>query len=169
MAAKNTTVTYVLPSSLAIDLTPYSQSQPAATITKQGDSTILSWFIGSVFINQSRTISFDVSSQDPGTFTLGTAPNTAAIYVNCNDISGRTHISPIALKVNLPEPFGLAGSGVGGSNVSVVQNISVMKVTKDILPNGKTPCPDCPQIKITVETPPKPCQCRHPVCNRQIW
>jgi len=157
IAAENTTVTYVLPSSLAIDLAPYSQSQPVASIKKQGESTILSWYIGSVFINQSRKISFDVSSQDPGTFAMGTPPNTAAIYVNCNGIPESAPIPPVMLKVNLPEPFGLAGSGVGGSNVSVVENISVLKVTKDILPNENAPCPDCPQVKITVETPPKPC------------
>ena len=155
IAAENTSVTYVLPSSLIIN--PVSISQPFVSSKRQGDSTILTWYVGSVFINQSRLISFDIGSQDPGTFTLGTAPDTKAKYVDCNGNSRSIEIPPVILAVKMPEPFSLSGSGVGGNNISVIQNTSVLKVTKEILPNEKSPCPDCPQIKVTLEAPPKLC------------
>jgi hypothetical protein len=155
IAAENTNVTYVLPSSLIIN--PVTYSQPPVSSKRQGDSTILTWYVGSVFINQSRIISFDIGSQDPGTFTLGTAPDTKAEYINCNGNQKSVEIPPAILTVKMPEPFSLAGSGVGGNNVSVIQNTSVLKVTKEILPNEKAPCPDCPQVKITLEAPPKLC------------
>ena len=151
----NTSVTYVLPSSIIIN--PVSYSQAPVSSKRQGGSTILTWYVGSVFINQSRMISFDIGSQDPGTFTLGTAPDTIAKYVDCNKNPRSVEIPPVVLAIKMPEPFSLAGSGVGGNNLSVIQNTSVLKVTKEILPNEKAPCPDCPQVKITLETPPKPC------------
>jgi Ca-activated chloride channel family protein len=155
IAAENTSISYVLPSSLVINKA--SMSQPTISSKRQGDSTILTWYVGSVFINQSRIISFDIGSQDPGTFTLGTAPNTIAGYANCNGIPKNVVIPPVILVVKMPEPFSLTGSGVGGNNLSVVKNTTVLKVTKEILPNQKAPCPDCPEVKITLETPPKLC------------
>jgi Ca-activated chloride channel family protein len=155
IAAEKTSVTYALPSSLIIN--PVSYSQAPVSIKRQGGSTILTWYVGSIFINQSRMISFDIGSQDPGTFTLGTAPDTIAEYVDCNENPRSVEIPPVVLAIKMPESFSLAGSGVGGNNLSVIQNTSVLKVTKEILPNEKAPCPDCPQVKITLETPPKPC------------
>lgn len=155
IAAKDVTVSYVLPSSLRVDLSPYSGSQPVASVREQGGSTVLTWQIGTLQANQSRTLSFDVSSPDPGTFTLGMAPDTAVSYTGCDDLRSAVAIPPAALKVSPPGSFSLEGGGVGGSNASVVQNISVLRVNKEVLPDA--PCPNNPMLRITLETPERPC------------
>lgn len=157
IVAKDVTVTYVLPSSLNVNLSPYSGSQPAASVRKDGDSTVLTWQIGTIQANQSRTLSFDVSSPDPGTFILGAAPETVVSYIGCDNLRSAIAIPPATLKVSPPGSFSLEGSGIGGSNRSVVQNISVLSVSKEVLPNGNAPCPDCPRLRITLDAPEKAC------------
>lgn len=157
IVAKDVTVSYVLPSSLNVNLSPYSGSQPAASVRKDGDSTVLTWQIGTIQANQSRTLSFDVSSPDPGTFILGAAPETVVSYIGCDNLRSAVAIPPATLKVSPPGSFSLEGSGIGGSNRSVVQNISVLSVSKEVLPNGNAPCPDCPRVRITLDTPEKAC------------
>jgi Mg-chelatase subunit ChlD len=155
IAAKDVSVTYVLPSSLSVDLSPYNWSQPVASIREQGGSTVLTWQIGALQANESRTLSFDVSSSDPGTFILGTAPDTAVSYTGCDNIRSAVAIPPVTLKVSPPGSFSLEGGGVGGSNTSLVQNISVLRVDKEVLPDA--PCPNNPMLRITLETPERPC------------
>lgn len=157
IVAKDVTVTYVLPSSMNVNLSPYSGSQPVATVRNEGDSTVLTWRMGTIQANQSRMLSFDVSSPDPGTFILGSAPDTAVSYTGCDNLRSAVAIPPATLKVSPPGAFGLEGSGIGGSNRSVVQNISVLSVSKEVLPNGNAPCPDCPMLKITLDAPEKSC------------
>lgn len=157
IAARDVTVSYLLPSSLSVDLSPYTGTQPVASLRKEGGSTVLTWQIGTVLANQSRTLSFDVSSPDPGTFVLGTAPGTAVSYTECDNTRSAVAIPPATLRVSPPGSFSLEGSGIGGSNTSVVQNISVLSVSKEVLPNGNAPCPDCPRLRITLDTPEKSC------------
>lgn len=157
IAARDVTVSYVLPSSLSVDLSPYTGSQPVASLRKEGDLTVLTWQIGTVLANQSRTLSFDVSSPDPGTFVLGTAPDTAVSYTECDNTRSAVAIPPATLRVSPPGSFSLEGSGIGGSNASVVQNISVLSVSKEVLPNVNAPCPDCPRLRITLDTPERSC------------
>ncbi|MCQ8903483.1 MAG: VWA domain-containing protein [Methanothrix sp.] len=154
IVAKDVTVTYVLPSSLDVNLSPYSGSQPVASVRKQGGSTVLSWQIGALQANESRTLSFDVSSPDPGTFILGMAPDTAVSYTGCDNIRSAVAIPPVTLKVSPAGSFSLEGSGIGGSNTSVVQNTSVLRVSKEVLPNGNA---ISPMLRITLETPERPC------------
>ncbi|MGB9902843.1 VWA domain-containing protein, partial [Methanothrix sp.] len=157
IVAKDVTVTYVLPASLNVNLSPYSGSQPVASMREQGESTVLTWQIGSIQANQSRTLSFDVSSPDPGTFILGMAPDTAVSYTECDGTRSSVAIPPATLRVSPPGSFSLEGSGIGGSNRSVVQNVSVLSVSKEVLPNGNAPCPDCPRLRITLDAPEKSC------------
>ncbi|MDH7597000.1 MAG: VWA domain-containing protein [Methanothrix sp.] len=155
IVAKDVTVTYVLPASLNVNLSP--GSQPVASMRRQGDSTVLTWQIGILQANQSRTLSFDVSSPDPGAFILGMAPDTAVSYTECDGTRSTVAIPPATLRVSPPGSFSLEGSGIGGSNESVVQNTSVLSVSKEVLPNGNGPCPDCPRLRVALETPERPC------------
>ncbi|WP_369425448.1 VWA domain-containing protein [Methanothrix sp.] len=157
IAARDVIVSYVLPSSLSVNLSPYTGTQPVASLRKEGDLTVLTWQIGTVLANQSRTLSFDVSSPDPGTFVLGTAPDTAVSYTECDNTRSAVAIPPATLRISPPGSFSLEGSGIGGSNASVVQNISVLSVSKEVLPNGNAPCPDCPRLRITLDTPERSC------------
>ncbi|MCX8207107.1 MAG: VWA domain-containing protein [Methanothrix sp.] len=157
IVAKDVIVTYVLPSALSVNLSPYSGSQPVASVRKQGDSTVLTWQIGAIQANQSRTLSFDVSSPEPGTFVLGTSPDTAVSYTDCGGTRSAVPIPPLTLRVSPPGSFSLEGSGIGGSNASLVQNISVLSVSKEVLPNGNAPCPNCPRLRITLDAPGRSC------------
>jgi len=147
ITAKDVVLRYAMPSQLQI--VPRSATIDPH-ISTDGDNTILTWNIGAMEKNQTWQVSFGVSSNDPGVFSLGIEPNSAVTYTQQNGTAGNAAISTKKLRVKLPGAFPLSGHGIGGSAIDPLTNVIV---NKEVVSNQEG---TCPAVNLTVAMPDTP-------------
>ncbi len=147
ITAKDVVLRYSMPSQLQI--VPRSATIDPHVSIDEGN-TVLTWNIGAMEKNQPWQVSFGISSNDPGMFSLGVGPNSAAIYTGQNGTAGNAVIPTKELLVKSPGAFPLSGHGSGGSITDPLTNVMV---TKEVVSRKDG---TCPAVNLTVAMPDTP-------------
>ena len=106
----NVQVKYMVPEEIEI-LDP----SEAVNVGQFNGGRILIWDIGSMLPNKSKTLTFEVRSQNIGIYPLGMASNSVATYSRTNGTSGAQAVPSTEINVKGDGRFFYKGDGKGGS------------------------------------------------------
>jgi len=147
LVASNVVVTYSVPSNFNI-----VKSSVPPNIAAKGNDKILSWKLGAIPTAKAQSISFDVSSDTPGTYTLGSSSDSGITFVDSEGLQGKLTIKQATVTVNNPSLRLYTCNTSDDFKQTIVDSVTGVAVTKEVIANIDGTCPD---VRLTLEMPPK--------------